>query len=197
MIYSCWSWGDYWILNFNDHHLSILHCPSFQQSLVYFFFWKNGWRGKSISLFCECMLVISSHLLMRNLLCSKESNYCQKRSNSLSKISSKWMDLQGFNFYCIVWRLCFESYLKMIFDIIEIKWEDWNLNNLWFDWYVRSAHSNAYFFGFGSNKRIVIYDTLMKQANEDEIEAIVAHELGYLIWLIILWESLNKDHQNF
>lgn len=46
----------------------------------------------------------------------------------------------------------------------------------------RSSHSNAYFFGFGSNKRIVIYDTLLDKAKgitDDEITAIVAHELGH------------------
>lgn len=43
----------------------------------------------------------------------------------------------------------------------------------------RSAHSNAYFYGFGSDKRIVIYDTLLKQCNNDEIVAILGHELGH------------------
>jgi len=43
----------------------------------------------------------------------------------------------------------------------------------------RSAHSNAYFFGFFKNKRIVLYDTLMEHATNDEIVAIVGHELGH------------------
>jgi len=43
----------------------------------------------------------------------------------------------------------------------------------------RSSHSNAYFYGLGSNKRIVIYDTLINQMNEDEILAVLAHELGH------------------
>lgn len=43
----------------------------------------------------------------------------------------------------------------------------------------RSSHSNAYMFGFLKFKRIVIFDTLLKQANNDEIVAILAHELGH------------------
>ena len=43
----------------------------------------------------------------------------------------------------------------------------------------RSAHGNAYFTGFGKNKRIVFYDTLLESLSEDEIEAVLAHELGH------------------
>lgn len=43
----------------------------------------------------------------------------------------------------------------------------------------RSAHGNAYFTGFGAHKRIVFYDTLLESLNEDEIEAVLAHELGH------------------
>ena len=43
----------------------------------------------------------------------------------------------------------------------------------------RSSHSNAYFTGFGRNKRIVLYDTLIKQLTVDEIEAVLGHELGH------------------
>ena len=43
----------------------------------------------------------------------------------------------------------------------------------------RSSHSNAYFFGFFKNKRIVLFDTLEKHCNEEEICAILAHELGH------------------
>ncbi len=42
----------------------------------------------------------------------------------------------------------------------------------------RSAHGNAYFTGFGKNKRIVFYDTLLDSLSEDEVEAVLAHELG-------------------
>lgn len=43
----------------------------------------------------------------------------------------------------------------------------------------RSAHANAYFSGFGASKRVVFYDTLLKQLNADEVEAVLAHELGH------------------
>ncbi len=43
----------------------------------------------------------------------------------------------------------------------------------------RSAHGNAYFTGFGKNKRIVFYDTLLESLAEDEVEAVLAHELGH------------------
>lgn len=43
----------------------------------------------------------------------------------------------------------------------------------------RSSHGNAYFTGFGKNKRIVFYDTLLESLNEDEVEAVLAHELGH------------------
>lgn len=43
----------------------------------------------------------------------------------------------------------------------------------------RSGHGNAYFTGLGSNKRIVFFDTLLSTLNEDQIEAVLAHELGH------------------
>lgn len=43
----------------------------------------------------------------------------------------------------------------------------------------RSSHSNAFMFGFGRNKRIVLFDTLMEQVSDDEILAILGHELGH------------------
>ncbi|CAN6244986.1 unnamed protein product [Urochloa humidicola] len=43
----------------------------------------------------------------------------------------------------------------------------------------RSSHSNAYMYGFFNNKRIVLYDTLIQQCNEDEIVSVIAHELGH------------------
>lgn len=43
----------------------------------------------------------------------------------------------------------------------------------------RSAHANAYFTGFGTSKRVVFYDTLLKQLSADEVEAVLAHELGH------------------
>ena len=43
----------------------------------------------------------------------------------------------------------------------------------------RSAHGNAYFSGFGANKRIVFFDTLLARLAPQEIEAVLAHELGH------------------
>ena len=43
----------------------------------------------------------------------------------------------------------------------------------------RSGHGNAYFTGLGANKRIVFYDTLLNSLTPDEIEAVLAHELGH------------------
>ncbi|HED52393.1 MAG TPA: M48 family peptidase [Gammaproteobacteria bacterium] len=43
----------------------------------------------------------------------------------------------------------------------------------------RSGHGNAYFTGMGQNKRIVFFDTLLETLDTDEIEAVLAHELGH------------------
>ena len=43
----------------------------------------------------------------------------------------------------------------------------------------RSRHSNAYFTGIGRVKRIVLYDTLLKQMTHDEVLAVLAHEVGH------------------
>jgi len=43
----------------------------------------------------------------------------------------------------------------------------------------RSAHGNAYFTGLGRSKRIVFFDTLLSRLSVDEIEAVLAHELGH------------------
>jgi STE24 endopeptidase len=43
----------------------------------------------------------------------------------------------------------------------------------------RSAHANAYFTGFGASKRVVFYDTLLAKLSPQEVEAVLAHELGH------------------
>jgi STE24 endopeptidase len=43
----------------------------------------------------------------------------------------------------------------------------------------RSSHGNAYFTGFGKTKRIVFFDTLLKQLTPEQVEAVLAHELGH------------------
>ncbi|KAF0811692.1 Protease HtpX [Andreprevotia sp. IGB-42] len=63
----------------------------------------------------------------------------------------------------------------------------------------RSSHGNAYFTGLGKTKRIVFFDTLLKQLDGDEIEAVLAHELGHfkrrhivkrLVWTFVLMLGL-------
>ncbi|MBK0392512.1 M48 family metallopeptidase [Ramlibacter algicola] len=43
----------------------------------------------------------------------------------------------------------------------------------------RSAHANAYFAGFGRNKRVVFFDTLLNKLSPAEIDAVLAHEIGH------------------
>jgi STE24 endopeptidase len=43
----------------------------------------------------------------------------------------------------------------------------------------RSGHSNAFFTGFGRFRRIVLFDTLMSQLGQEEVEAVLAHEIGH------------------
>jgi STE24 endopeptidase len=43
----------------------------------------------------------------------------------------------------------------------------------------RSTHGNAYFTGFGKTKRIVFFDTLLQRLTPDEVDAVLAHELGH------------------
>ncbi|SMG03037.1 M48 family metallopeptidase [Burkholderia singularis] len=59
----------------------------------------------------------------------------------------------------------------------------------------RSAHGNAYFTGFGAAKRIVFFDTLLARLSGNEIEAVLAHELGHfkrrhvlkrMVWSFVL-----------
>ncbi len=44
----------------------------------------------------------------------------------------------------------------------------------------RSGHSNAYFTGIGKQKRVVLFDTLLEQLSQEEILAVLAHELGHM-----------------
>jgi STE24 endopeptidase len=59
----------------------------------------------------------------------------------------------------------------------------------------RSAHSNAFFTGFGRFRKIVLFDTLMQQLSEVELEAVLAHEIGHYkkkhIPKMLLWSALT------
>jgi len=55
-----------------------------------------------------------------------------------------------------------------------------NLNKIFvIDGSKRSTKANAYFSGFGSEKRVTLYDTLVKDLDEEEIVAVLAHEIGH------------------
>ena len=56
----------------------------------------------------------------------------------------------------------------------------------------RSQHSNAYMYGFGKNKRIVLFDTLISQATTKEIVAVLAHELGH--WALSHTIRVSSSH---
>ncbi|MBO4564098.1 MAG: M48 family metallopeptidase [Bacteroidaceae bacterium] len=57
---------------------------------------------------------------------------------------------------------------------------DFKLKNIYvIDGSKRSTHSNAYFTGWGRQKRIVLYDTLMEQLTTEEIVGVLAHEIGH------------------
>ncbi len=75
----------------------------------------------------------------------------------------------------------------------------------------RSSHSNAYFSGIGKNKRIALFDTLIDQMDNDEIVAVIAHEVGHyklkhihigiilssiqsaIMFYILSWFIMNPD----
>lgn len=53
----------------------------------------------------------------------------------------------------------------------------------------RSRHSNAFFTGFGAGRKIVLFDTLVRQLELEELEAVLAHEIGHFKKRHI-WKSL-------
>ena len=55
----------------------------------------------------------------------------------------------------------------------------------------RSSHGNAFFTGFGRTKRIVLFDTLLATQTPDEVEAVVAHELGHFRHRHVLFGMLR------
>ena len=72
----------------------------------------------------------------------------------------------------------------------------------------RSAHANAYFTGFGKHRRVVLFDTLIKQLTPEQLEAVLAHEIGHykrhhlpkrlatmaLLSLVLLWTLFQLMH---
>jgi STE24 endopeptidase len=60
----------------------------------------------------------------------------------------------------------------------------------------RSRHSNAFFTGFGGFRKIVLFDTLISQLSEPELEAVLAHEVGHYkkghIPKMLAWAALSS-----
>jgi STE24 endopeptidase len=60
----------------------------------------------------------------------------------------------------------------------------------------RSSHGNAYFTGFGAARRIVFFDTLLERLQPEEVEAVLAHELGHFklrhVLKRTLWSALGS-----
>ena len=72
-----------------------------------------------------------------------------------------------------------EGDLKKAIQSFAIK-VGFKLNNIFvIDGSKRSTKANAYFAGFGPKKRIVLYDTLIKDLENDEIVGVLAHEIGH------------------
>jgi len=116
----------------------------------------------------------------------------------------KIIKMGGDNFYIYMWAFmfCFSVFMMTIVPVVimpifntyeplkdgDLKTSiyklagrlDYPLKKLFImDGSKRSSHSNAFMFGFGANKRIVLFDTLMEQVKSSEILAILGHELGH------------------
>lgn len=73
---------------------------------------------------------------------------------------------------------------------------NFNLENIFvIDGSKRSTKANAYFSGLGSKKRIVLYDTLIDQLSEEEVVAVLAHEIGHYKKKHTLWGMLMSISQ--
>ena len=72
-----------------------------------------------------------------------------------------------------------DDVLKLRIEVLLIKCGFKSQGLFVMDGSTRSSHGNAYFTGFGASKRVVFFDTLLDRLNADEIEAVLAHELGH------------------
>jgi STE24 endopeptidase len=72
-----------------------------------------------------------------------------------------------------------EGSLRSLIEAFSTK-TGFRLKNIYaIDGSKRSTKANAYFSGFGPKKRIVLFDTLQKELSEEEIVAVLAHEIGH------------------
>ena len=108
------------------------------------------------------------------------------------------------NFWIYAWifMTVFSVFMMMFYSSLivplfnkQTPLEDWELKTaindfakkVWFkidnifviDWSKRSSKANAYFSGFGPKKRIVLYDTLIKDLEVEELVWVLAHEIGH------------------
>lgn len=65
--------------------------------------------------------------------------------------------------------------IKSLSEKCKVDFKDYYVMNA----SMRSSHGNAYFTGFGKNKRIVFFDTLLKTLEKSEVISVLAHELGH------------------
>lgn len=112
--------------------------------------------------------------------------------------------IAGDNFWLYAWIIMtvFSVFMMMFYSSLivplfnkQTPLEAWELRDaieafakkVWFkldniyviDWSKRSSKANAYFSWFGPKKRIVLYDTLIKDLEVDELVAVLAHEIGH------------------
>jgi len=102
-----------------------------------------------------------------------------------------WLLITAFtvfvNFFYSVWIVpLFNKQTPLIDSPLRSKIEEFaakagfRLKNIFvIDGSKRSTKANAYFSGFGSKKRIVLYDTLIREMSDEEIVAVLAHEIGH------------------
>jgi len=106
-----------------------------------------------------------------------------------------WLYAWGvITFFSVFMMMFYSSLIVPLFNK-QTPLEDWELrtkiqefaNKVWFkldnifviDWSKRSSKANAYFSGFWPKKRIVLYDTLIKDLEVEELVAVLAHEIGH------------------
>ena len=83
-----------------------------------------------------------------------------------------------------------EGPLRTAIESLAVR-ADFPLRNIFvIDGSKRSSKSNAYFAGFGSKRRIVLYDTLIRDLDENQILAVLAHEIGHYRKKHILFSML-------
>lgn len=105
-----------------------------------------------------------------------------------------WIAWAILSFFSLFFMLFYSTLIVPLFNK-QTPLEDWDLktkisefaSKVWFkldnifviDWSKRSSKANAYFSGFWAKKRIVLYDTLIKDLTTEEIVAVLAHEIGH------------------